>query len=82
MIEKGDIIKICNRKYSKDDEQKETTTEEYYIVSKVENGTLIVKKIKNLLPEARYIGLAIWGIDTLSVLDKKRGIFKVICHKI
>lgn len=48
MIKKGDIIKIYNRKYSKDDEQKETTTEEYYIVSKVESGTLIVKKVNKL----------------------------------
>lgn len=46
MIRKGDIIKICNRKYSKDDEQKEITAEEYYIISKVESGTLIVKKIE------------------------------------
>lgn len=46
MIKKDDIIRFCNCKYNKDDEQKETTTEEYYIVSKVENGTLIVKKIE------------------------------------
>lgn len=44
MIKKGNVIRICNRKYSKDDEQQENTTEEYYIVSKVESGTLIVKK--------------------------------------
>lgn len=46
MIKKGDIIKIYNRKYSKDDEQKENITEEYYIVSKIEHSTLIIKKIE------------------------------------
>lgn len=30
--------------------------------------------MKNLLPEARYIGLAIWGIDIVSMLDKEEGI--------
>lgn len=46
MIKKGDIIRFCNRKYSKDDEQQENATEEYYIVSKVERDTLIIKKVE------------------------------------
>lgn len=31
---------------NKDDEQKKSATEEYYIVSKIEHSTLIVKKIE------------------------------------
>lgn len=46
MIKKSDIIRFCNRRYSKDDEQKENLTEEYYIVSKIEHSILIVKKIE------------------------------------
>lgn len=45
MIKKGDYIRFCNHKYNKDNEQQTKETSEYYIVSKVENSVLRVKKV-------------------------------------
>ena len=67
MIEKGDIIRFCNRKYSKDDEQQASMAEQYYIVSKVERDTLFVKKIKE--PTAGSTLFRLCGLDLL--LDRK-----------
>ena len=45
MIKKGDYIKIYNRSYTKDNEPQIITTEQYYVVSKIECSTLFVEEV-------------------------------------
>lgn len=44
MVKTGDILEIKNMSYCLDDDERTRSEKQYYVISKIESGTLFVKR--------------------------------------